>query len=479
VTLDVDDINVYWQNTVRPKLHEAYIAIVGDSDLALEAAICCSVMEIGHVAILGNGNGYIANKMIPSDGRSTTPEMTAKFIREISPTTDARPYVIDVERDYTSYFKSKDFSGLDIIIDASNSQYSRSCSSRFAKGADVQYIAVGVDGRKGRTVSITSKKEFDERGETEYIEGLPGKIDSKQDVVLAALIGACVADDAFSMYLSKQDVAGFVRDKNNMAIEVWLTPSTSVTVDFSEYESDISGKEFLVGGVGNVGSQAARLLAMKGAKKIVMYDSGKVKKRNIGRQWLYHDSVDMPKASVLRERLTPFGIDIEAHDGVFDGTVDMQCDAYMSCFDKFTPRAWMQMLATKYGKPMTDGGMGGTPHACETVVYVPQKSACLEHCCNGRLSRETIVQERKQKEEARALWDKDGCDGIMHAGAVTRGLAMAALHVELAGRALKSSKLEEIDVSLYEPNRLIVRDVKPSCMCDYTSMLYRWLEVIG
>lgn len=482
---EVNDVNTYWRSEVKGRLVEARITLIGDTELAVETALCCSAMGFNKITLLGSRKNGITNKIVYAERScdDTVSQMTAKFMKKINPDSSATSYIVDVERDYTAYLRAQPRP--DILVDLSNSDHSRYCSSKWAGETGVDYIAAAVQGRRGDAISSSDPgKEMKERAK-EYIE-LVGKIDDRQDPVLAALMGAFVSDDIFNMYLSRQGIADYVTDKTGNAIRMWDIPAPKFTIDFSDYESDVKDGSFVVGGVGNVGSQATRLLAAKGAKQLMIFDRGKVKARNLsstmqpGRQWLFYgqSNVGLPKVDVLKDRLAPYDVEIVARNKSFDGEADVgRYDAYISAFDKFIPRAWMQLLATKHGKPLTDGGIA-SPQMCECVVYAPGKSGCLEHTLSGRLKVGAVLKELQETEETRHVWDTGGCEGIMHAGAVTKGLALAALHVELIGRAMKGSKLQEIYVSLAEPDRLIISDAVESCNCSYSSLLYRWLKVL-
>lgn len=147
----------------------------------------------------------------------------------------------------------------------------------------------------------------------------------------------------------------------------------------------LANSTVMIVGVGAIGCEVAKNLALMGVGEIILVDNDVVEVSNLSRQMLFVErDVGRPKAVVAKERLTnmnpyivikEFYRDVrEVGHEVFEG-VDVIC----SCLDNWPVRRWVNSLAVELNKPLIDAAMDGL--YANLQVVLPGVTACLE--CHG------------------------------------------------------------------------------------------------
>jgi ubiquitin-activating enzyme E1 C len=190
----------------------------------------------------------------------------------------------------------------------------------------------------------------------------------------------------------------------------------------------VSGSSVLIAGVGALGCEVAKNLALSGVGRLVLVDRDVVELSNLNRQMLFDESdIGLKKAEVAAKKLRAmnphirvesYPIDLrEVPEEVF-GSVDVIC----SCLDSWGIRRWLNSVAVLKRKPLVDGAIEGMVGNVQAVI--PGRTACLE--CHGttlipqeeRLAECTLRRRRPEElledlkaqgveislEEARALF---------------------------------------------------------------------------
>jgi len=125
----------------------------------------------------------------------------------------------------------------------------------------------------------------------------------------------------------------------------------------------------VVGGVGALGNEVAKNLALLGVGRILLCDHDTVEIHNLTRSILFRQGdTGRPKAEVAAERLREINPDVtvipfvdsigELGLGVF-----RRADMIFSTFDRFFPRYLINEACLRLGKAWVDGGMSPSEHA--------------------------------------------------------------------------------------------------------------------
>ena len=161
----------------------------------------------------------------------------------------------------------------------------------------------------------------------------------------------------------------------------------------------------LIAGVGALGCEIAKNLALMGVGRIILCDYDDIELSNVSRQMLFREkNIGKKKADVAQERLLRMNesIAVEAYPQKIQelpGHIYEECDVLVSCLDSFVPRRYLNSVSVSLEKPFVDGGMEGL----QGVVYVfhPPHTACRE--CNPMMAREerkafcTLLGEARRK----------------------------------------------------------------------------------
>ena len=160
-----------------------------------------------------------------------------------------------------------------------------------------------------------------------------------------------------------------------------------------------------IGGVGALGCEVAKNLALMGVGRIILCDYDDIELSNISRQMLFCEKdIGRKKTDVARERLRDMNgsASVETYSQKIQelpGKLFEECDVLVSCLDSFIPRRYLNSVSVSLEKALVDGGMEGL----RGVVYVfhPPQTACRE--CNPMMAREerkafcTLLGEARRK----------------------------------------------------------------------------------
>lgn len=162
-------------------------------------------------------------------------------------------------------------------------------------------------------------------------------------------------------------------------------------------QSLIQSGSVLIVGVGALGCEVAKNLALMGVGRLILIDNDVVELSNLSRQMLFtEEDIGKPKSEVAAQRVKAMNrfVDVVHYNSdvrqlpeeVFED-VDVIC----SCLDSWGVRRWLNSVSVSLGKPMVDGSIEGFYGNVQVVI--PGKTACLE--CHGEnlISREERLAE--------------------------------------------------------------------------------------
>ncbi len=147
-------------------------------------------------------------------------------------------------------------------------------------------------------------------------------------------------------------------------------------------QETLKNSKVLIAGVGGLGTEIAKNLAMTGIGTIHLVDMDIIEHSNLNRQILFTDADEgEPKANIAAKNLkkiNPFGKYI-AHFGSLeelDPKIYEECDLYIAGLDSVKARKELIRRAVHNRKPLIDGGTG--KWAGHAYTYLPGENACLE-----------------------------------------------------------------------------------------------------
>ncbi|MEM2237542.1 MAG: ThiF family adenylyltransferase [Candidatus Caldarchaeum sp.] len=150
----------------------------------------------------------------------------------------------------------------------------------------------------------------------------------------------------------------------------------------------------VIAGVGALGCEAAKNLALMGVGELLLVDNDVVELSNLSRQMLYMDEdVGKPKALVAEDRVKKMNPSINVVGLQMDvrqipEEVFAKADVLVSCVDNWPTRRWINSMAVEVGKPLVD--IATDAYYGNVQVVVPGKTACIE--CHAEALIPTEVQ---------------------------------------------------------------------------------------
>jgi len=161
----------------------------------------------------------------------------------------------------------------------------------------------------------------------------------------------------------------------------------------------------LVVGVGALGNEVAKYLALLGARKIWLLDRDRVEASNLTRSVLFcfpdiqeHLRAGTPKAEVAARRVREINPDVSAT--AFVGEVGdlglgilRRADLIFCCVDNEAARAVLSRACLRLGKLLVDGGLGLINYSGGLVSIFPGADGPCYVCRKGQTRRRELLQE--------------------------------------------------------------------------------------
>lgn len=143
----------------------------------------------------------------------------------------------------------------------------------------------------------------------------------------------------------------------------------------------LSGR-VIVAGVGALGCEVAKNLALMGVGELLLIDNDYVELSNLSRQMLYTDQdIGRPKASTAEKKISLMNPLVKAkglHTDVrkIPEETFAEADVIVSAVDNWPTRRWMNSMAVHVGTPLVDVATDGYYGNVQTVI--PGVTSCLE-----------------------------------------------------------------------------------------------------
>ncbi|MHA2271852.1 MAG: ThiF family adenylyltransferase [Candidatus Hodarchaeales archaeon] len=137
----------------------------------------------------------------------------------------------------------------------------------------------------------------------------------------------------------------------------------------------------LIAGVGGIGCEVAKNLALLGIGELILVDNDIVEYSNLNRQFLFTDKdVGKSKAEIAATVLQKLNPDVTItylQDKIQSIPMNVfeKSDAIVGCFDNWLARVFLNEMAVSYRKPLIDGASEGFFARMRNVL--PGITACL------------------------------------------------------------------------------------------------------
>ncbi|MCS7129221.1 MAG: ThiF family adenylyltransferase [Candidatus Caldarchaeum sp.] len=178
----------------------------------------------------------------------------------------------------------------------------------------------------------------------------------------------------------------------------------------------LTAAKVLVAGVGALGCETAKNLALMGVGELLLVDNDNVELSNLSRQMLYVDEdIGKPKAELAQQRVSKMNphvqvVGVQTDVRHLPVEVFSNFDVFVSCVDNWPTRRWINSMAVELGKPLVDIASDGYYGNVQPVL--PRKTACIE--CHAEALIPTEVQaaecslrRRKPEDLVLELREKD------------------------------------------------------------------------
>ncbi|MHA2251018.1 MAG: ThiF family adenylyltransferase [Candidatus Kariarchaeaceae archaeon] len=155
-------------------------------------------------------------------------------------------------------------------------------------------------------------------------------------------------------------------------------------------QSALKDSTVLIAGIGGLGTEIAKNLAMAGVGTLILVDMDIIEHSNLNRQILFIDgdegSSKAKIAAKMLKRINPHGEYLAYHSSLqeLDPILYHKADLFISGLDSANARQELNRRAVHFGKPLVDGGTA-TYHG-HVYSYTPGKNACLN--CDPMRERE-------------------------------------------------------------------------------------------
>ncbi len=151
----------------------------------------------------------------------------------------------------------------------------------------------------------------------------------------------------------------------------------------------------LIVGVGGLGTEIAKNLAMAGVGMLHLIDLDFIEHSNLNRQILFYDAEEgEPKSKVAArtlKKINPHSRYIWHYSNLEDVNPEIyaNADLYISGLDSVTARNELMRRAVQFKKPMIDGGTA--TYYGHVYTYLPDVNSCLQCDPQRERERETLA----------------------------------------------------------------------------------------
>ncbi len=155
-------------------------------------------------------------------------------------------------------------------------------------------------------------------------------------------------------------------------------------------QAALKGSTVLIAGIGGLGTEIAKNLAMAGVGTLHLVDLDTIEHSNLNRQILFMDGDEGSSKAIIAakmlNKINPHGSYIAHHTSLeeLDPIIYQEADLYIAGLDSVTARQEINRRAVHFGKPLVDGGTA--TYYGHIYTYIPGMNACLN--CDPMIEKE-------------------------------------------------------------------------------------------
>lgn len=162
-------------------------------------------------------------------------------------------------------------------------------------------------------------------------------------------------------------------------------------------QHNLSSAKVLVAGVGALGCEVAKNLALMGVGELLLVDNDTVELSNLSRQMLYTDQdIAKPKAKVAEERIKQMNplikvLGLQTDVRKVPEEIFAEIDVIVSAVDNWPTRRWLNSMGVMTKKPLVDVATDG--YYGNVQVVIQGETCCLECHADALISAEIQASE--------------------------------------------------------------------------------------
>lgn len=239
-------------------------------------------------------------------------------------------------------------------------------------------------------------------------------------------------------------------------------------------QEKLAKARIVVAGVGALGNEVLKNLALAGVGNILIVDFDRIEVSNLSRSVLFRDAdVGRPKASTAAHALRDLNpeISVRALDGDLESDLGLgilrESDLVLGCLDSVYARWALNRACWKAGTPWIDAGINAT--VGEICLYVPDRGPCYECGMSQQMWRQ--IHERRscmllpRKLPPRIIPTTSVIASV--AAALQVNEALGYIHSANGENPLKPGETLFVSIAPYSVSRFTSSE-KPECLVHET-----------
>ncbi len=359
-----------WGSDGQAKLGSARVAVVGMDHQGAYAALCMASLGIGNLVLI-DGEGIKKGQRFLGETLQPGPRAAAyaAIIRKVNPQVKIETYQTDLE----SKIDQCTLTGANVIVDATNSQRSKSLAITYAREFKIPVLS--TSSKYGYTKTMLCKPENDDPA---YL--MPMFEGKKQDELMALVMCGVVTEEVRKLVFN--EVENFLKSPVRYRLgNGYRFGFLEENEEVPQFDKDLmkNMKIALFGGgaLTNWGAIAASLL---GFGVVDIYDYDTFEPHNINRQVLGYDGIGNAKATHIAKKIKAMtkgqtqstGYNMLLTPGF---KTEKQYDLVFDMVDNSYTRAVNTAYALTNDVPMISAG--ALPFAARSITQVNGKTTCF------------------------------------------------------------------------------------------------------
>ena len=331
----------------QEKINEASVNLIGSGRLSDFILVDLLSLGIGNIIRIGSSDFFEFGKI--------NPEVYFESLEETLSSLQNAEFLID----------------RDVVIDATNSLFSKQLSSAVSKNKGLVYLSASA-GKSGFSFCM-------DKFEEDLIDFHQNDNYREQGNISSMICGAVITDEL------RKKIMPLSGDY----------PQTNFKYSGID-ESCSLEKRVIQIGAGAVGTFTALGLALLGVE-LTLIDFDSVEETNLNRQFLFYNSVGLSKSEVLANRLARYTKKIRGINYKVEKDFNPEgFDVIFSCVDNNRARYFINQASIRYRVPLINGG--SSIKAGHAMPFFPGKTACLD-CQLGFKLSQSVGEEKRSSGE--------------------------------------------------------------------------------